>query len=134
MREGDQSMKGISTCLGMLGVGMFCGIILISVALGSIFPKVNSIARPMVCGNEMLDITQYTAPHTPGSVDTTTKDYCIDPATSSKREVTPLIVLVAGIIYGLIIFVLLLIVWVLSRLFFKKINSSKIAAQGWKMM
>jgi hypothetical protein len=100
--------------LGILGACMFCGILMFSVAAGSIWPHLNSIAAPVVCGSRQLQITQYTASYTPGSVDTTTTDYCVDPATGSKQEVTPLIVFVAGLIYSLILFVIVA-AWILIR-------------------
>jgi hypothetical protein len=106
-------MQRLWSLLGLLGASMFCGILMFSVAVGSIFPKVNAIAGPIVCGNRQLQITQYTASYTPGSVDTTTTDYCVDPTTGTKQEVTPLIVLVAGLIDSLILFAILLVgTWV----------------------
>lgn len=109
-------MQRIWAWLGILGVGLFCGLLMISVALGSIFPKINSIAGPLVCGSQSLDITQYTASYSPGSVDTTTTIYCVDTASGTKREVTPLIVLVAGLIYSLIIAAIILVWGAISRM------------------
>ena len=102
-------MLRIGTLISMLVGSLFCGIVMFSVALGSIFPNVNAIAGPLVCGNRKLEITQYTHSYTPGSVDTTTTDYCVDQASGSKQEVTPVIVLVAGTIDSLILFAVLVV-------------------------
>jgi hypothetical protein len=109
-------MQRLWSWLGILGVGLFCGLLMISVSLGSIFPKINSIAGPLVCGSQSLDITQYTASYSPGSVDTTTTIYCVDTASGTKREVTPLIVLVAGLIYSLAIAAIILVWGAISRM------------------
>ena len=116
-------MDRIGSWLALLGASMFCGIILFSVAAGSIFPKLNAIAGPLVCGNRDLEITQYTHSYTPGSVDTTTTDYCIDPSTGSKQEVTGAIVLVAGVIDSLILFAVLSVM-ILWKKYFSKVSRS----------
>jgi ABC-type uncharacterized transport system permease subunit len=115
-KVGDVQMQRLWAWLGILGAGMFCGLIMISVALGSIVPKVNSIAAPIVCGNQSLNISQYTASYSPGSVDTTTTFYCIDQATGDKRDVTGLIVFTAGMIYSLIIAAIIMVWGLFSRL------------------
>ena len=102
-------MQRVWAWLGVLGIGMFCGLIMVSVALGSIFPKVNSIAGPIVCGNQKLDISQYTASNSPGLVDTTTTFSCTDLVTGEKKDLTLLIVFVAGMIYSLIIAAIIMI-------------------------
>lgn len=102
-------MPRIGALISILLGSMFCGIVMFSVAVGSIFPKVNAIADPVVCGSRTLEITQYTHSYTPGSVDTTTTDYCVDPATGNKQEVTGAIVLVAGMIDSLILFVIIVV-------------------------
>ena len=102
-------MLRIGTLVWMLIGSLFCGIVMFSVALGSIFPNVNAIAGPLVCGNRKLEITQYTHSYTPGSVDTTTTDHCVDQTTGRKQEVTPVIVLVAGMMDSLIFFAVVVV-------------------------
>jgi hypothetical protein len=103
---------------------MFCGIIGMGIALGSIVPKVNGVAGPIVCGTQREEISRYTASYTPGRVDTTTNVYCIDPVTGNKRDVTFLISLVSGAVYGLVIFVVVGIIAGLRALFGRKAAST----------
>ena len=64
--RGDHRMQRIWAWLGVLGVSMFCGIILVAVALGAIIPRViNPIAKPLVCSNGNLEITQNTTSYRP---------------------------------------------------------------------
>ena len=103
-------MQRIWSWLGVLGVSMFCGIILVSVALGAIIPKViNPIAKPLVCSNGNLEITQNTTSYRPGESDTWTTDTCVDSATGQQQDVSLQTTLGAGIIYSLIIFVILMV-------------------------
>jgi hypothetical protein len=117
-------MGRLYTWLGVLGVCMFCGIIMIGIALGSIFPKVNGVAGPIVCGSQREEISRYTASYTPGSVDTVTTVYCIDPATGKKRDVSFLISLASGAVYGLAIFVLVAVIAGLRAIFGRKTASA----------
>jgi len=109
-------MQRIWSWLGVLGVSMFCGIILVSVALGAIIPKViNPIAKPLVCSNGNLEITQNTTSYRPGESDTWTTDTCVDSATGQQQDVSLQTTLGAGIIYSLIIFVILMVWGLFSR-------------------
>jgi hypothetical protein len=104
---------------------MFCGIILVVVALGAIIPKVvNPIAKPLVCSNGNLEITQNTTSYQPGESDTWTTDTCVDSATGQQQDVSLQTTFGAGIIYSLIIFAII-IVWRI----FSKINIGKSKAQ-----
>jgi len=95
---------------------MFCGIILGSVALGAIIPKViNPIAKPLVCSNGNLEITQNTTSYRLGESDTWTTDTCVDSATGQQQDVSLQTTLGAGIIYSLIIFVILMVWGLFSR-------------------
>ena len=107
-------MQRIWAWLGVLGVSLFCGLIMIAVALGAIFPKViNPIAKPLVCGNGELQITQNTTSYRPGESDTWTIDICVDSATGNQQDVSFQTTLAAGVIYGLIIFGIsaIVIIW-----------------------
>lgn len=108
-------MPRIGSLIALLVGSLFCGIVMFSVAVGSIWPGVNAIAGPIVCGSRQLQITQYSHSYTPGSVDTVTTDYCVDPTSGSKQEVTGAIVFVAGLIDSLILFVVLLAATVMIR-------------------
>ena len=107
-------MRGLWTCLTVFGVSMFCGIILIAIAVGAIIPKViNPIAGPFVCKNGTLQITQNTTSYRPGESDTWTTDTCVDSATGNQQDVSFQTTLAAGVIYGLIIFGIsaIVIIW-----------------------
>ena len=104
-------MGRIWVWLGFLGVSLFCGLIMIAVALGAIIPKViEPIAGPVVCANGKLEITQNTTSYRAGESDTWTTDTCVDSVTGEKRDVSIQTTLAAGMIYSLIIFVIV-IVW-----------------------
>ena len=118
-------MQRIWAWLGVLGVSMFCGIILVAVALGAIIPRVvNPIAKPLVCSNGNLEITQNTTSYRPGESDTWTTDTCVDSTTGQQQDVSLQTTLGAGIIYSLIIFAII-IVWRI----FSQITSGKSKAQ-----
>ncbi len=91
-----------------LGCSLFIGIILISVAAGSIFHSMNwAVAGRLVCRGKMPPPQVDTYSYRPGEMDITTTYYCIDQATGAKKDVTFLTVLVAGLIYSAILFMLL---------------------------
>jgi hypothetical protein len=114
-------MQRIWAWLGVLGLSMFCGIILVAVALGAIIPKViNPIAKPLVCSNGNLQITQNTTSYRPGESDTWTTDTCVDSTTGQQQDVSLQTTLGAGFIYSLIIFAII-IVWRI----FSQITSGK---------
>jgi hypothetical protein len=96
-------MQRLWAWLWVLGIGFFCGLIMIAVALGAVFPKVNSIAAPIVCPKGVFEITQQTYSYRPGSTDTMTTDYCIDKATIERTDVTGQVIFTSGTIYSLII-------------------------------
>ena len=104
-------MNRIWAWLGVLGVSMFCGALMIAVALGAIVPKVvNPIAGPVVCANGNLEITQNTTSYRAGESDTWTTDTCVDSVTGNQQDVSLQTTFVAGLIYSLIIF-FIIIVW-----------------------
>jgi hypothetical protein len=103
-------MQRVWAWLGVLGVSMFCGVIMIAIAAGAVMPRViNPIAAPIVCSNGTLNITQNTTSYRPGESDTWTTDTCIDSATGSQKDVSLQTTLAAGMIYSLIIFVIIMV-------------------------
>lgn len=108
-------MNRIWAWLGVLGVSMFCGIILVAVAAGAVFPRlINPVAAPLVCPHGNLVITQNTTSYRAGESDTWTTDTCVDSTTSQQQDVSLQTTLAAGLIYSLIIFVIYL-VWTAYR-------------------
>jgi len=104
-------MQRIWAWLSVLGISLFCGLIMIAVAIGAVFPKlVNPIAKPLVCPNGQLEITQNTTSYRAGESDTWTTDTCIDSVTGQQQDISLLTTLAAGLIYSLIIAVII-VVW-----------------------
>ncbi len=103
--------------LSVLGISLFCGLLMIGVAAGAVFPKlVNPIAKPVVCANGKLEITQTTTSYRPGESDTWTTDTCVDSATGRQQDVSLQTTLSAGLIYSMIIFVILVAWSIFSNL------------------
>ncbi len=112
-------MRRIWAWLGVLGVSVFCGLIMIAVALGAVFPKlVNPIATPLVCPNGHLDITQNTTTYRAGESDTWTTDTCVDSANGQTHDVSLQTTFAAGMIYSLIIAAIIAVWSVISRVIF----------------
>jgi hypothetical protein len=98
----------IITALIVLGCSMFCGIIIISIGFGAIFPQLDLISAPIVCGPRQLKYTQETTSYRRGESDTYTTNYCVD-VEGKKEDVSGQVLLVAGVMYGLILFVIVMI-------------------------
>jgi hypothetical protein len=92
----------IIAVLTMVGISLFCGVIVIAIGIGSAFPQLDQIAGPIVCGNNELQIVQHVSHYQPGETNWTISAYCVDDKTSEKRDVTNLVQLVAGAIYSVI--------------------------------
>ena len=92
-----------------LGVGLFFGYVVIAVGLGSVMPSLYKVATPIVCrDNQSLEVAQQRHSWRPGATMWTATIYIVDEATGKKEDRTSFVKLVAGSIYGLGIFVLLL--------------------------
>ncbi len=93
-----------------LGASLFIGIILIAVAAGSIFPRMNwTVAGKLVCGRGILEGPDVqTFSYKPGSVDMTTTYYCF--TQGEQRDITLLTVLVAGLIYSASLYLITLVI------------------------
>ncbi len=104
--------------LMVLGLSMFCGIIVIAIGIGSMFVSVNKIAAPLVCGNRQLRIDQQDYSYHPGERTITITSYCVDAQTGAEQDVSTQLHIVAGVMYGLIVFALMMIFlkWAARRL------------------
>jgi len=101
--------NAIATGLIGLGICFFCGYVIISVGLGSVCTSLYKVAAPVMCrDNQHLEVVQNRYSWRPGTVMWTATIYRVDPATGQKEDRTSSVKLVAGAIYGLIIFVLFL--------------------------
>jgi hypothetical protein len=107
-------MKGyLITAVIVMLCSMFCGIIVMSIGMGSFFPVLNQVAGPVVCGNQTLQIDQHTRSYKPGSTNFSITAYCVDNQTGQKVDKTDSVQLVSGMMYSLLFFVLAIaaIVW-----------------------
>ena len=88
---------------------LFMGVTAISIGFGALFPDMNRIAKPFVCPNGRMDVVQQIYNPYPGSTITTTTWYCID-SRGGKTElgIFPMS-LYAGIIYGFLLFLVIII-------------------------
>ena len=103
-------MQRIWAWLGVLGVSIFCGLIMIAIAAGAVFPKViEPIAGPVVCRNGTLEISQNTTSYRAGESDTWTTDTCVDSTTGQQQDVSNQTTFAAGMIYSLIIFFVIMV-------------------------
>ena len=94
---------------------IFMGITAGSIGLGAAFPPVNYIAGPFVCpGGQMKLVTQDYQP-SPIETVTTLSWYCVDGKTGATTElgIFPMC-LYAGTIYGLLLFIIVLLVMVIQ--------------------
>ncbi|MGB8213961.1 MAG: SHOCT domain-containing protein [Anaerolineales bacterium] len=105
--------KFLVSAVIILGISLFCGIVIISIGFGSVITQLNQVAGPVVCGQQQLAVVQHTSSYEPGEESWSMTAYCIDPQTGDKQDVTTAVQLVAGTIYGLILFAIIIIavVW-----------------------
>jgi hypothetical protein len=103
-------MKNISGNLGCLLIGSLFTGLMFAVAIGSIFPVVNKIAVPIVCGNGTFEIQRDTYYYQ--GMDIVTTEYCT--RNGVKQEVTLITTLVAGLIDSVAVFVVASLVSLVS--------------------
>ncbi len=104
-------MKQLGNIGCLLGVSLFVGIILCAIAAGAVFPVLNKFAAgPLVCSHGNFVIHQDTYSYRPGEQDTQTTDYCVDPQTGAKQDVSGITIAVSGLIWSGAIFVVALAV------------------------
>lgn len=106
-------MKLDKTMIAMLAGGsLFIGFVLISVAIGAIFPSMHKLTAPLICnGSVEVETLQYS--YKPGQVGWENHIYCDSEA--GRREITFPAIGVNGLIASVIIFVIALI-WMRSSI------------------
>ncbi len=98
--------------LVILGWSIFMGITVVSIGIGSLFPQLTSIAGPFVCPHGQIEVTSHPYRVSPVESGYTLTYYCVDKQTGAQTELAFLPKhLIAGSIYGLLIFVALLAGW-----------------------
>jgi hypothetical protein len=91
----------------LAGISLFIGFVIISVAVGAIFPSMHKLTAPVLCSNGEVEVEVITYSYKPGQIGTDNHLYCNDE--EGRREITWAAIGVSGLFYSAIIFVLLLI-------------------------
>ena len=97
---------------------IFMGVTAVSIGLGSLYPALNKVAAgPFVCPGGQLQVNSQVDQVSPVETVTTLTWYCVDARSGAKTELNPFtsINLYAGVIYGLLIFLVVLIIWYFNR-------------------
>lgn len=102
----------------LFGTFFWCwlmGITAISIGFGAVFPSMNLVAKPFVCANGSMTLDKQSYNPYPGKVVTTITWYCVDKASGTQKElgIFPMS-LYAGTIYGVLLFVVVVIGMALS--------------------
>ena len=99
-------MKINKVMLGILtGTSLFIGFVIISVAVGAIFPSMHKLTAPLICSGEVkVESIQYYPPS--GGVGWKNYIYCIEQG--NEKEITFPAIGVTGLVYSAITFVVLL--------------------------
>jgi len=95
---------------------IFMGITAISIGFGAVFPSMNRMAKPFVCPRGEMELETQTYRPYPGETITTRTWYCADQETGERTElgVFPMS-LYSGVIYGLLLFVVIVAGWSLYK-------------------
>src|SRR2546426_709923 len=88
---------------------LFMGVTAISIGFGALFPSMNLISKPFVCPGGTMDVVEQVYKPYPGKTITTITWYCVDGKTGAKTELSLFpMSLYAGVIYGLLLFFVLI--------------------------
>jgi hypothetical protein len=108
---------------------IFMGVTATSIGLGAAFPPLNLVAKPFICPTGQMNYQQIVSNPLPGTTYTQINWYCVDKRSGQKTElgIFPM-GLYAGVIYGLLIFVVVLSAWY----FYRRWDPSKATAESKK--
>ena len=110
---------------------LFMGVTAISMGFGSLFPSMNRIAGPFVCPRGHMEVNTQNYQVSPTESGSILTWYCVDEQSGAKTELNPFIInFYAGLIYGLLLFVAVLIIWY----FYSKWEASPKSAESQKRM
>jgi len=112
---------------------IFMGVTAISIGFGAIFPSMNRIAKPFICPRGEMELETQTYRPYPGKTITTLTWYCTDQETGERTElgIFPMS-LYAGAIYGLLLFVVIIVGWSLYQRWMASPKSSEVQKwAGW---
>ncbi len=97
--------------LGALVIGLFTGIIPISIGAGSAFTSINTVMAPLVCsGDEIVPAWEYHPKGRPALAsgpDLETRWICVNQTTHEAHIAGYRTIFIAGVVYGLLFTVLL---------------------------
>lgn len=96
------------------GISLFLGIVIISIALGSVLPAINKIAAPIVCSGDRVEIERAASNPRPGETFVSLVISCVDEQTGAREVKTFPMIFASGIIYSLVIFVVSMI-WFINH-------------------
>jgi len=99
----------LGSVLTMLGVSLFTGFIIISIGLGAAVPVINRVAAPFACSHGKMQLETSTSSYTAGESSTSLNWLCVDDTTGAQEPINFNVILYAGLIYGLGLFVVLLL-------------------------
>lgn len=108
---------------------LFMGVTAISIGFGSLFPSMNLIAGPFICPNGKMELTTQDYRVSPTESGSILNWYCVDQETGDRTElgIFPMS-LYAGVIYGFLLFVVIVVGWFL----YGKWNASPKSAEAQK--
>jgi hypothetical protein len=109
-------VKWIGNILMSLLCGLFLGIFVVSMGLGAVFPAIDKIAGPFVCAGGSLQEQSKNFRVHPGEKVTTINWSCAAETAAEPKNVNSWMVsLVAGTIYGFIIFIPVFLYFVIKQ-------------------
>lgn len=93
-------------CVFRLLISLFFGVTVVGIGLGVVITPLVRIAAPFVCprGDFMLESEMYS--YKPGQTGITRTWFCVENTNTEPKDVSIGAMVVAGIIYGIIIFIL----------------------------
>ncbi len=101
-----------STAIWVFLWSLFMGVTACSIGVGAAYPPLNYIAAPVVCPGGKMSVNSTVYNPYPGTTVTTEDWICTNTATGAQ---TPLsifkISLVAGVVYGLLLFLLIVVLY-----------------------
>jgi hypothetical protein len=97
--------RTIGIAAGVLIAGLFTGVVVISIGLGSEFTSINTVMSPLVCpGDDLVPAWRYRGrPKLADGPALRTRWICVDAATGDAHVAGYRTIATAGAIYGLIL-------------------------------
>ncbi len=100
----------LSTLIWTLLWSLFMGVTAISIGVGAIFPPLNYIAAPLVCPGGQMSVNSTVYNPYPGTTVTTEDWICTNTRTGAQTSLSIFrIAWVAGLLYGFVLFVVILL-------------------------